>query len=240
MWIRGTSRWCTVGFNPSTILWGPGTANKATVAQTRALAETVYQTVVPNQVWTLEPFDRVKVTRLDVALDLPNVANPEALYNWYVRNPHHHGSKYKMYFKGGRCTGVDHSRRDHGGSRIYPKQRASTKGGTVLRFEAQARKDACELFVPNISYLDETAMGKVFRHYFSQVARGLPRADGCDLSLIVNDPRYRRTICHVVGEQVLTRAGLLSPDSRSSERRRELRKLGALDAVEQLIDEHWI
>lgn len=238
--VWGTTRWCTVGFNPSTVLWGPGTVSLASVDQALALAESVFSVAIPGQVLTPERFDLVKLTRLDVAMHVDQVANPEFIYEWYVRNPHYHLTKYIKYFKGSRCTGVDHRRSCSDGSRIYPKKTVPRSQGAILRFEAQARKKTCELYVPRIRDLSEVAISKVFGHYFKFVAEGLSMISDSPLEVIVNDERYRRTMCQVVSEKLLTRAGILTPQHRGGTIRRELKRIGACDAVDQLIDNHWV
>ena len=237
--IRGTDRICTVGFNPSSVLYGPGTQQCATPSQVRDLLGHIFDVVVPQQVVLLDPLAMAQITRLDVAAHVEQVASPEALYEYLVRNPARPRRKYQRFYKGGRGTGVYVKPNDESGFRVYAKGPHSRKCGSVIRFEVEARKELCKDVCPTIDHLSQVALSRIFARHCQPISESLSEAPRSLLEGFATDERYERTISSYLGEQALKREGLGHCERSASRVRRTLRRLGVFDALDRLLEERW-
>jgi hypothetical protein len=237
--IRGTDRLCTVGFNPSSVLYGPGTQHCATHSQVKDLVGHIFDVVVPQQVVPLDPVSMALITRLDVAAHVERVASPEALYEYLVRHPARPRRKYQRFYKGGRGTGVYVKPNDESGFRVYAKGPHSRTSGSVIRFEVEARKELCRDVCPTIDHLSPVALSRIFARHCQPIGESLSEAPRSLLEGFVADDRYQRTISSYLGEQVLKREGLGHCERSASHVRRTLRRLGVFDALDRLIEERW-
>jgi hypothetical protein len=237
--IRGTDRLCTVSFNPSSVLFGPGQPQCATPSQVRDLLSRIFDVIVPQQVVLLDPVSMAQITRLDVAAHVERVASPEALYEYLVRHPARPRRKYQRFYKGGRGTGVYVKPNDESGFRVYAKGLHSRNSGSVIRFEVEARKELCRHVCPTIDHLSPLALSRIFARHCQPIRESLSEAPRSVLEGFVADYRYQRTISSYLGEQILKREGLGHCERSASHVRRTLRRLGVFDALDRLIEERW-
>jgi hypothetical protein len=232
--IGSSKRHCVLGFNPSTVLYGPSSGRMASLDRAMGLLVSIYEDVVTKQVATVIPLEKCSLTRIDVAMDIAGINNPERLYRWAQSHPHNSQAKYSYWSKTGKPTGIS-SLPVSGGLRIYPK----SVNPPMMRFEAQARKTICEQFCPTVGDLTNTAMRKVFNKYFSRLGESLLNANDDVMAEVLMKDEYQTVLRTCLGESVLIANGYLSHRTINTSARRELQRMGVIDQIDHWVMEHW-
>jgi hypothetical protein len=232
--ISSSKRNCVLGFNPSTVLYGPSSGRIAPLDGTLGVLSAIYEDVVSKQVEIVIPLEKCSLTRIDVAMDIAGIGNPEKLYRWAQSHPHNAQAKYDYWSKAGKPTGIS-SLPASGGLRIYPKNTHPP----VMRFEAETRKKFCERFCPTVGDLTNTAMRKVFNQYFSRLGESLLNANEDGMAEVLMRDEYQTILRTCLGESVLIANGYLSHRSINTSARRELQRMGVIDQIDHWVMEHW-
>jgi hypothetical protein len=232
--ISSSKRHCVLGFNPSTVLYGPSSGHIASLDGTLSLLSAIYEDVVTKQVETVVSLDKCLITRVDVSMDIAGFDTPERLYRWAQSHPHNSQAKYNYWSKAGRPTGIS-SLPKSGGLRIYPK----CVYPPVLRFEAQARKKICEKYCPTVGELTGVSIKNIFNKYFSRLGESLLYANEDGIADLLKREEYQTVIRTCLGESVLIANGYLSHRHINTQARRQLQKLGAIDQIDHWVAQHW-
>jgi hypothetical protein len=232
--ITSSSRECKVGFNPSTVLYGPKSGPLASLDSVIALLDKIYDVVIPKQVKAIVPLEECLISRLDVTVDVPYVDDPERLYRWVIRHPHSSQAKYDYWIKSGRPRGVS-SLHKSGGLRVYKKDIPSQR----IRFEAQPRKKICAKYCPTIGDLEVEILRKLFRHYFRRVGESLSQLENESFVEHLVQTNSQTLIRTCIGESVLIQHGLMSRRCLHSKIRRNLVRNGTIDQIDNWVAKHW-
>jgi hypothetical protein len=232
--IGSSKRHCVLGFNPSTVLYGPSSGRMASLDGALGLLAAIYEDVVTKQVKTVISLEKCLLTRVDVSMDIGGIDSPERLYRWAQSHPHNSQAEYNYWSKAGRSTGIS-SLPKSGGLRIYPKR----ANPPLMRFEAQARKKICEQFCPTVGDLTTTSMRKVFNKYFSRLGESLLKTNDEVISDVLMSDEHQTVIRTCLGESVLIANGYLSHRAFNTQARRQLQKQGVLDQIDHWVAQHW-
>ena len=222
---------------PSTHLFGPKSLGLAELNDALKVLRLAYATA---GLWLelIDPFEKLKLTRLDLTYDVDKVADVQRLLKKTIRFPHNKQVRIKPELKGqGRWESVIARSDTNGGFIVYDKTRQCKKGDSVVRFEANVYSKTLERYCPTVSYLTEELANRMFRHYFQNLIIGLSNTKETPLDGPLCDPKYRKRIVELAGKKLLERFDYHFEGGREMERAfRDLERLGIGGAIDAMLD----
>ena len=222
---------------PSTILFGPKSLYLAELDEALKVLQKAYDTV---GLWLelVQPFETLKLTRLDLAYDVDMVADVQRLLKRVPFFPHNNQVPIKPILKGrGRWESVAVRSATNGGFIVYDKTRQCKKGDSVVRFEANVRPNVLKKYCPSVDYLTEDSANTMYRHFFTKLITGLSETKEMPFEGLLSDNKYKLRTIEYAGIKLLQRAGHHVTLGSSREKSyRELERMGIGNAIEALLD----
>ena len=222
---------------PSTNLFGPKTLGLAEIVHALKVARLAYVTV-GQWLELVQPFETLKLTRLDLTYDVDKVADVQRLLKRVPFFPHNNQVPIKPILKGkGRWESVAVRSATNGGFIVYDKTRQCKKGDSVVRFEANVRPNVLKKYCPSVDYLTEDSANTMYRHFFKKLITGLSQTTETSLEGPLSSKKYKLRTIEYAGIKLLQRAGHhVTLGSGREKSYRELERMGIGNAIEALLD----
>ena len=222
---------------PSTILFGPKSLYLAELDEALKVLQIAYATV-GQWLELVQPFETLKLTRLDLTYDVDKVADVQRLLKRVPFFPHNNQVPIKPILKGrGRWESVIVRSDTNGGFIVYDKTRQCKKGDSVVRFEANVRPNVLKKYCPTLDYLTEDSANTMYRHFFKKLMTGLSQTKETSFEGLLSDDKYKLRTIEYAGIKLLQRVGHhVTLGSGREKSYRELERMGVGNAIEALLD----
>jgi hypothetical protein len=203
----GPALTATLEFNPSTLLFGAKSLSIATLEQALdVLQEVVLE--VDYLVRRPKSLDESRLSRIDIATDIPNVQDPQGV----LRTLNHYGipPRRKMRTHSSKTHGLESIScltKSQGGYRVYNKSLQTKTPGSTVRFEVQANRDLLKEVCPTVGDLSENRMREIFTENTKTAVAALKTAERGQLDVILSSDTETEVLIDLIGIEVLRSAG---------------------------------
>lgn len=194
-------------FNPSTVLFGRKSLSLATLDQAFEVLHDVLLEV-DYLVERPEPVERMLMSRLDIAVDIPNVQDPQGVLHTLTRFGIPPRRKMRGYFsKTNGLESVDCLTDSQGGYRAYNKSLQAKKHGSTVRFEVQANRGLLKNACPTVGDLSEDQLRHIFFDNTKDAVAGLKSVERSQLDVILSSAAETEIAIDLIGLEILKDLG---------------------------------
>ena len=203
---RGNASWGYANFNPSTILYGKKSTRIVTLEQSLEMFHTVMDEIA-QIVEVRTPRMEVRLARLDLTVDVPNVADLQGVMAVAALSPYRRGLKPVTYTGPRGTESVTCITKKTGGLRGYDKSLQSGKRGQTLRVEVQVNSGKLVKYCPTIGDLTPVACTSLFRFFSGRFQEALLSTPRTTIDDLLATKAINKTFIEAVGISYLRDRG---------------------------------
>jgi hypothetical protein len=209
-WLKvagASAKTATLDLNPSTLLFGPKSQSIATLEQALDVLEEVL-IEVDYLVRRPEPTEKSLLSRLDIAVDIPRVHDPQGLLHALTRDGIPPRRKMRGHFSNSHdLESIDCLTKSQGGYRVYNKSLQTKTSGSTIRFEVQANRDLLKEVCPTVGDLSENRMREIFTENTKTAVAALKSVERGQLDVILSSDTETEVLIDLIGIEVLQSVG---------------------------------
>jgi hypothetical protein len=210
VWLKvvgGSSKTAALEFNPSTLLFGPKSQSTASLEQALDVLDEVL-IEVDYLVRRPEPAEKSLLSRLDIAVDIPHVQDPQGLLHALTRDGIPPRRKMRGHFSNSHgLESIDCLTKSQGGYRVYNKSLQTKTSGSTVRFEVQANRGLLKEVCPTVGDLSDTCLHEIFVGSIKEAVRALSSIGRTQLDDILSSATETDIFVDLIGIEVLRSAG---------------------------------